>query len=118
MIMKPKLLVSVVLPLVVYAFASCEVEKSIGIQYDTSSPLLTYGVDKLKKSFSEQGYTIRSDDLNNSKYNVHILIGDSAVAAGNNEFISDHFLDIEPEGYKIISKVDDIYIIGVHDSKA
>ncbi len=52
--MKPKLLVSVVHPLVVYAFVSCEVEKSIGIQYDTSSPLLTYGVDKLKKSFSEQ----------------------------------------------------------------
>ncbi|GJM30048.1 MAG: hypothetical protein DHS20C17_26830 [Cyclobacteriaceae bacterium] len=72
-------------------------------------------MDKLIQLLSEKGFSIKPAKSGHSKNNVYILVENSAEGLRNNKIATDHFADIEREGYKIIRDQQDVYVIGIHE---
>ena len=85
----------------------------IGIFYNPNSPILSYGVGKLTKQIKSAGFTYNVNGKGLATENgLFILTPNDTINEKYTKLVLTHIKNIDPQGYKIVTENNNIYVIG------
>ncbi len=94
---------------------SCDRQKIVDVYYDTNSPTLSYGIEKLSEHLEIKSYSINEDVGPSTSYRIFILTPQSNLNENQDRILSNNKAELESDGYKIVRESQDIYLIGQTD---
>ncbi len=105
----------IILPLIFLALFSCQHKKTIDIWYDFSSPVLSYGVERLGAQRDFKGHALERTGSLEASEGIFILSPLTPLNDDLSEILNRHLPGIEDDGYKIVREGESIYVIGLKE---
>ena len=104
--------------LLLVILVSCMDSGKVILSYNSESPVVSYGISKLARDLSSNGYKVLEDNKSDISTipSICVISPSSDMTGKSQEILTANSLDdLHPDGYQILKVEKDIFILGNTD---